>query len=74
MDTIDICAPIQSPFVILFVHQVRALNFEFSHDELSQTSLIIRLYTSVSTELSPYTLITYATFCLVVNTTEERHL
>src|SRR5258706_4853317 len=65
MDPIDACAPRQSPFVIALVHQVRALNFEFSRDELSQTSLMIQLYTSVSTEVYPHTLSTCATCCLI---------
>lgn len=61
MDPIEICTPIQSPIVIPFVYQVCALIFKFSRDELSQTSLIIQLYTN---ELYPYTLLTCATFCL----------
>ena len=36
MDPIDVCAPRQSRIAITFVHQARALGFEFSRNELSR--------------------------------------
>jgi hypothetical protein len=60
MDPIDIYAPRQLPIRIPFVHQVRALIFEYSGDQLSQNSLIIQLYTSVFTEVYPCALTTCA--------------
>ena len=65
MDPIDICAPRQSPVVIPFVHQVRAPNFELSRDELSQISLTIQLYASISTGVYLYTLITCSICSLI---------
>lgn len=75
MDPIDICAPRQSPVVIPFVHQVRAANFELSRDELSQISLMIQLYASVSTGVYPCTLISCATCSLIAaNATKDRYI
>ena len=72
MDPIDICAPIQSLIAITFVRQVRVLDFEFSYNELSRKNLMIQLYTSVSTEVYPYTLNIRATYCLLAPGS-ERH-
>ena len=72
MNPIDVCTPRQSLIANTFVHQARALDFEFSRNELSRTSLMIQSYTGVSTEVYPYTLSTCATNYLIAPGSERR--